>query len=90
MQDEETIRRRAYEIWVAESRPEGREAEHWERARRELAAEAAAMAHAPAAAIEDAADAVAAPQGPAPAAEAAPDVADQPAAAPKRRRAKKS
>lgn len=36
--DEEAIRRRAHEIWEREGRPEGREAEHWERARAELAA----------------------------------------------------
>ncbi len=35
--DEEAIRRRAHEIWEREGRPEGKEAEHRERARRELA-----------------------------------------------------
>jgi hypothetical protein len=30
------IRDRAYRIWEAEGHPHGREAEHWERARREL------------------------------------------------------
>jgi hypothetical protein len=37
--DEEAIRRRAHEIWEREGRPEGREAEHWDRARLELADE---------------------------------------------------
>lgn len=30
---EQRIRKRAYEIWEGEGRPEGREAEHWDRAR---------------------------------------------------------
>jgi hypothetical protein len=30
------IRQRAYEIWEAEGRPEGRQHEHWEQAMREL------------------------------------------------------
>jgi Protein of unknown function (DUF2934) len=34
---DERIRRRAYEIWEREGRPEGREAEHWRRAAEELA-----------------------------------------------------
>ncbi|MBK3797769.1 DUF2934 domain-containing protein [Azospirillum brasilense] len=34
--DEHRIRHRAYEIWEQEGRPEGRRAEHWERACREL------------------------------------------------------
>lgn len=33
---EKMIRDRAYRIWEAEGHPHGREAEHWERARREL------------------------------------------------------
>lgn len=37
--DEEKIRRRAYELWEREGRPEGKEREHWERARLELADE---------------------------------------------------
>lgn len=41
MQHEEHIRRRAYEIWEAEGRPVGREAEHWEQARREIAGDGA-------------------------------------------------
>ena len=36
--DDEKIRRRAYEIWEREGRPEGREAEHWRMAAEELAA----------------------------------------------------
>lgn len=35
MQDDH-IRHRAYEIWEAEGRPEGREAQHWAQARDEL------------------------------------------------------
>ena len=33
---EERIRERAHRIWEAEGRPEGKEKEHWERARKEL------------------------------------------------------
>jgi hypothetical protein len=33
---EETIRQRAYEIWLSEGCPEGRENEHWEQAAREV------------------------------------------------------
>ena len=33
---ETLIRQRAYEIWEAAGRPEGREVEHWEQAMREL------------------------------------------------------
>jgi len=40
---EQRIRDRAYQIWKAEGQPEGREAEHWERARRELDESAAAQ-----------------------------------------------
>ncbi|WP_187969420.1 DUF2934 domain-containing protein [Aquibium microcysteis] len=36
---DEQLRQRAYRIWEAEGRPEGREAEHWARAERELADE---------------------------------------------------
>ncbi|WP_239986161.1 DUF2934 domain-containing protein [Paracoccus sp. SY] len=36
MQDDEHIRHRAYQIWEAEGRPEGREAQHWAQARDEL------------------------------------------------------
>lgn len=35
--EEERIRRRAHAIWEEEGRPEGRQEEHWRRARRELA-----------------------------------------------------
>lgn len=34
--DENMIRQRAHEIWVEEGMPEGREIEHWLRARRDL------------------------------------------------------
>ncbi|WP_163267708.1 DUF2934 domain-containing protein [Chelativorans alearense] len=36
---EEQVRRRAYELWEMEGRPEGRHREHWERAAREMAME---------------------------------------------------
>lgn len=39
MQDKERIRRRAYDLWEQAGRPEGREAEHWEQACREIEAE---------------------------------------------------
>jgi hypothetical protein len=39
MQDEDRIRERAHQIWEGEGRPEGRHAEHWEQARREIEAE---------------------------------------------------
>ena len=39
MPDEDRIRRRAHAIWEREGRPEGRQQEHWERARREIEAE---------------------------------------------------
>ena len=52
---EDRIRRRAYEIWEQEGRPDGREVDHWLRAAREIADEegrgegmAAAAASAPA------------------------------------------
>jgi hypothetical protein len=35
---EENIRRRAHQIWEGEGRPEGKDAEHWERAAREIGA----------------------------------------------------
>lgn len=34
--DEDEIRRRAYRIWEAEGRPEGRWEEHWHRARADI------------------------------------------------------
>jgi Protein of unknown function (DUF2934) len=34
--EQEAIARRAYEIWEAEGRPDGRDREHWEAASREL------------------------------------------------------
>ncbi|MBM3605719.1 MAG: DUF2934 domain-containing protein [Alphaproteobacteria bacterium] len=36
MQDSDRIRERAHQIWEAEGRPEGREAEHWAQAQDEL------------------------------------------------------
>jgi hypothetical protein len=41
---EEDIRRRAHEIWEGEGRPEGKDAEHWERAAREIGGDGAAKA----------------------------------------------
>jgi hypothetical protein len=43
----EEIARRAYEIWCAEGRPEGREADHWLAAERTLIIEMKPTAHAP-------------------------------------------
>jgi hypothetical protein len=37
---EQEVRERAHEIWLAEGMPEGREVDHWMRARRELEREA--------------------------------------------------
>lgn len=37
---EAEVRKRAHEIWLAEGMPEGREVDHWLRARRELEREA--------------------------------------------------
>lgn len=36
MNVDERIRQRAYEIWEAEGRPEGQEADHWQRGRDEI------------------------------------------------------
>ena len=37
--DEERIRRKAYELWLAEGKPEGRDLDHWELARELVAIE---------------------------------------------------
>jgi len=37
--DEERIRRKAYELWLEEGRPEGRDRDHWELARELVAIE---------------------------------------------------
>ncbi|MBV8184446.1 MAG: DUF2934 domain-containing protein [Hyphomicrobiales bacterium] len=37
--DEERIRRKAYELWLAEGKPEGRDLDHWELARELIAIE---------------------------------------------------
>jgi Protein of unknown function (DUF2934) len=34
--DERRIRERAHRIWIEEGRPEGRDVEHWQRARLEI------------------------------------------------------
>lgn len=41
--DDERIRARAYELWEAEGKPDGRQGDHWDRARRELQAEEAGV-----------------------------------------------
>ena len=75
--DDERIRRRAYEIWEREGRPEGREAEHWRKAAEELASESspadtqevpAARVRGPAKLDESTSDTGAIPAAPAPAA----------------------
>jgi hypothetical protein len=43
MQDQDRIGRRAHEIWEREGRPEGRSAEHWTQACREIEAEGTAV-----------------------------------------------
>jgi Protein of unknown function (DUF2934) len=35
-EDEERVRKRAYEIWEEEGRPEGRDLDHWNRAKQEV------------------------------------------------------
>jgi hypothetical protein len=39
MSNQERISQRAYQLWEQEGKPEGRENEHWEQARREIEAE---------------------------------------------------
>ena len=39
MQDQERIRQRAHEIWEGEGQPEGRHAQHWAQASREIEAQ---------------------------------------------------
>lgn len=41
--DEDTIRKRAYEIWDREGRPDGMHIHHWDRASRELEEERSAL-----------------------------------------------
>jgi len=36
---EERIRERAFQIWIEEGQPKGRELNHWEKAKAEIAAE---------------------------------------------------
>ncbi|WP_028239089.1 DUF2934 domain-containing protein [Stutzerimonas azotifigens] len=36
MNDEQRIRERAYQLWEADGRPEGRDTEYWTRARDEI------------------------------------------------------
>ncbi len=38
MQNEDSVRQRAHEIWERQGRPEGRQEEHWAQARREIEA----------------------------------------------------
>lgn len=44
MSGDDRIRQRAHEIWEREGKPEGRHAEHWAQARREIEAEGGAAA----------------------------------------------
>ncbi len=37
---DERVRKRAYEIWLEEGQPQGRELDHWFRARQEVARDA--------------------------------------------------
>lgn len=53
MQDDEHIRHRAYQIWEAEGRPEGREAQHWAQAKAELGESGMPNNNAPAGGEED-------------------------------------
>ena len=41
MDNKELVRLRAYEIWIREGQPEGRELEHWMQARRDVLGSAA-------------------------------------------------
>jgi hypothetical protein len=51
---DEEIRRRAHQFWESEGRPAGKEAEHWERAARELEEGLAASDPLPQAALKGA------------------------------------
>ena len=62
MQDQERIRQRAHEIWEGEGRPEGRHAEHWTQASREIEAQGG-RAPPPAPATPDDSPTVTAPGG---------------------------
>lgn len=42
----EEIRRRSYLLWESEGRPEGRSAEHWQRAKADVEAEIERLCHA--------------------------------------------
>jgi hypothetical protein len=76
---EARIRERAHEIWVSEGRPHGRDAEHWQKAEAEIAAESGAVADRAAAGSKPRTEA----PGPAP---AAPSAQSSGAAAPLRSR----
>jgi hypothetical protein len=60
---EARIRERAYEIWVSEGRPHGRDAEHWQRAEAEIAAESGSVADRAAAGSKPRTEAPSAPPG---------------------------
>ncbi len=49
----ERIRERAYQIWLSEGRPLGRDAEHWERARNQIEREVKLGASAHEAGVND-------------------------------------
>lgn len=44
MDREDRIRRRAYDLWVSEGRPEGRDIEHWQQASEQIDSEDRSLA----------------------------------------------
>jgi hypothetical protein len=78
---EARIRERAYEIWVREGRPHGRDAEHWQKAEAEITAETGAVADRAAAGSKPQSEAPgAAPVAPGPGAGTAPPLRSRRAA----------
>ncbi|HET7594619.1 MAG TPA: DUF2934 domain-containing protein [Stellaceae bacterium] len=80
---EARIRERAYEIWVREGRPHGRDAEHWQKAEAEITAESGAAGDRAAAGSKPRTEApsVARPIAPAPSAGTVPPLRSRRAAA---------
>jgi DUF2934 family protein len=79
---EARIRERAYEIWVRDGRPHGRDAEHWQKAEAEIAAESGAAGDRAAAGSKPRTEAPsAAPVAPGPSAGTAPPLRSRRAAA---------
>lgn len=78
----EAIHKKAYEIWEAEGRPDGKHAEHWARAEQEMDPPKPAAAKPAAPRAKKAAPKAAepAPAKPAPKAKAAPKAAPKPKA----------